>query len=1157
VSSDRTAAQDQAVLGDQQEICVTAGAGSGKTRVLVERFVHLVLDKHIPVDAILAITFTEKAAADMKERIARAFEKAKAEAERRKVEFSYVSTIDSFCARLLREHALESRVDPRFRVLEEIEADRLMREAADTVLLAQPEERLFELLELTRITDLSASLRDLYERIRHAGMPLSPESLEPPQPPEIGEAILAEGLGQLSQAQQVERLTPRQEEIVRSLSGLTREIALLPADALPAEVGRRIRSLRSRFDFRGMKNRPTLQAALQRVEEGLEDCLAERLERKARPLRAALGALLPLLDLEYQRQKKSLAALDFADLEWLARDLLTGSPEVRQRLRKRFRHVFLDEFQDTNPLQKEIVDQLRGDNGFFAAGDAKQSIYGFRDADVGLLATFQQSAEAGGGHIPLPENFRSRPELVDFSNDLFSSSLWREGPVPFLKMIAAAAHDPKPFPSVEILMVEGEDAENARIQEAEALSGRIAELVEEGRPSITRQGSERHGKPLSYGDVAILFRSTTHMRIYERALLQRHIPYFVQKGRGYFQTQEVRDLTNFLRILENPRDDFHLAAVLRSPLCGLSDDDLYRLARRDSSRVKLADRLRQDAGLSEDGRERLARLVGLLDRIRHSKGRGPLWRVLESVLSETPIGLQALLHFNGRRRLANLRKLVDLVRTWESTQAPSLPALVELLEEYGAEETRESEAMVESPRDDTVKLMTIHAAKGLEFPFVAVADLGRSDPPRRAEELFRRGEGMGLAFYDPEEGSRSLKPTSYLILESRQKEAELQEENRLLYVAVTRAQEHLILSGWSALSVKRNDTWLKAILEALGGESRLSAHPLVTVLKGGNAGLRSGRMESLATSQRERLSQGQPLADEPAVRDAAGPADEILRRAALASPSVETTPFLATATEIVQHHLCPRRYHLRYQIGAPPGQFSRTLQRMDSDGSRPVAETGPPSGEFEDLGSLKDDELPAEKLGDRVHRILAEPEDSPLIHQLLASMSSYERKEARQQVETFRRSDLGRRSQAGAALREVPFAITRLGATLRGQIDLILDPAGAAMTLVDFKTSRIPASEVKEKAADYALQLRLYALATRELFGRPPHRACLHFLHPDVQHDVDISPSAMEAAEGAIHSFFAAHRTNSYPQRPASHCYSCGYLQLYCPGLVIPGSTIG
>ncbi|MCI0568792.1 MAG: UvrD-helicase domain-containing protein, partial [Acidobacteria bacterium] len=388
MSSARTVAQENAVLGDQREICVTAGAGSGKTRVLVERFVRLVLEKAIPVDAILAITFTEKAAADMKERIARAFEEARAEEERRKVEFSYISTIDSFCARLLRENALEAGVDPRFRVLSEIETERQMREAADTVLLAQPEEQLFELVEATRIPDLSASLRALYKKIRNAGMPLSPGTLEPPAQPEIGEKILSEGLRELSRATRMERLTPRQEEMIQSLSGLPREIASLRADASPVEVGRSFEAFRSRFDFRGMKERPVLLAALQRVEEGLNCCRSERLERAAGPLRAALGGLLPLFDAEYQRQKRSLAALDFADLEWLARDLLVRSTEVRQRLQRRFRHVFLDEFQDTNPLQKEIVDQLRGGNGFFAAGDAKQSIYGFRDADVRLLAAF-------------------------------------------------------------------------------------------------------------------------------------------------------------------------------------------------------------------------------------------------------------------------------------------------------------------------------------------------------------------------------------------------------------------------------------------------------------------------------------------------------------------------------------------------------------------------------------------------------------------------------------------------------------------------------------------------------------------------------------------------------------------------------------------------
>src|SRR5437867_3602004 len=211
------------------------------------------------------------------------------------------------------------------------------------------------------------------------------------------------------------------------------------------------------------------------------------------------------------------------------------------------------------------------------------------------------------------------------------------------------------------------------------------------------------------------------MRIYERALTRHQIPYFVQKGLGYFQAQEVRDLTNLLRALDNPRDDYHLAAVLRSPLCGLSDDDLYRLARGRRSRDRLVDRLDAAEDLSPDGREKLAQFRSLFERIRARKGQGPLWVALESILSQTPIALDALRHFNGRRRFANPKKLVDLVRTFESREDPSLAALVELLEEANGEEARESEAMVETPRDDVVKLMTIHGAKGLEFPLVAVA----------------------------------------------------------------------------------------------------------------------------------------------------------------------------------------------------------------------------------------------------------------------------------------------------------------------------------------------------------------------------------------------------------------------------------------------------
>ena len=196
---------------------------------------------------------------------------------------------------------------------------------------------------------------------------------------------------------------------------------------------------------------------------------------------------------------------------------------------------------------------------------------------------------------------------------------------------------------------------------------------------------------------------------------------------------------------------------------------------------------------------------------------------------------------------------------------------------------------------------------------------------------------------------------------------------------------------------------------------------------------------------------------------------------------------------------------------------------------------------------MKDDELPAEVLGDRVHRILAEEPGSPVIGEVLATLPARDREAARRQERTFRDSALGREAASGEAMREFPFAMARHGAVLRGQIDLVLRGRDGSLTIVDYKTSRIDASGVEEKAADYELQLRIYALAVRDIFGRAPGRACLHFLHPDVVREVDVSAAALEEAEKSISSFFEAHRTETYPQRPERHCFSCGYLRAYCP----------
>ena len=236
-----TASQKEAVRSTVSDLCVTAGAGSGKTRVLVERFVRLVMENGVRVERILAITFTEKAAAEMKERIARSFEEAGREDFRRDVEFAYVSTIDAFCARILRENALEAAVDPRFTVLEEIDAGRLLEEAADEVLLARDEAELSPLLETTGISDLAETLGTLYRQVRASGKPLEPATLEPPPRPEDASEEVRSAVEGVRKALRTEKLTPRQVEMGNDQLHLAEEIGAIPPHATAAGDRRGLR----------------------------------------------------------------------------------------------------------------------------------------------------------------------------------------------------------------------------------------------------------------------------------------------------------------------------------------------------------------------------------------------------------------------------------------------------------------------------------------------------------------------------------------------------------------------------------------------------------------------------------------------------------------------------------------------------------------------------------------------------------------------------------------------------------------------------------------------------------------------------------------------------------------------------------------------------
>ncbi|HEU5243013.1 MAG TPA: UvrD-helicase domain-containing protein, partial [Gaiellaceae bacterium] len=735
------------------EVFVSAGAGTGKTAVLVERVVRAVTERGLDVDSILVITYTRRAAGELRTRIRAALAERGRHDLARELDGAWISTIHGFCARLLRAYPLAAGLDPHFRELDEAQAAVLRSEAFGEALAefcAGDDPQRLELLATYGSDRLRRMLTSVYETLRAAGRELD---LAVAPRPELAERVEELRAAASSLAADPDATEAQQ----RAASEL---LELLGRDSRPD----RLMSLAG-FKARGDRASAYCEA-LGAVEQAALD------EAAARD-RALLQELLTLHAERYAQAKAHESALDFEDLQLEARDLLRSQPELREREQARFRTILVDEFQDTNRLQTEIVDLLRTpQTELFFVGDEFQSIYGFRHADVQV---FRERREAVERPLSLTLNYRSRPEVLAAVNELFGSHFGGE-----FQELAAAAEFPDPVfgHPVELLVTDKESYKDSGVHwrrgEAQAVARRVGELVDGGAATP--------------GEIVLLFAAGTDAEWYEDELRRAGLPTYRATGKGYFGQQQVVDLLMYLRLLHNRYDDTALVSVLASPFVGVSNDALA-LLRRAASRRPLFSGLEhalppglaeRDERLMRAFRQRYDRLVQLLPRLS-------LERLCEQVVAEHDYDLAVLAQWDGRRRYANLRKLARLARSYEELRGPDVEGFVRFVAEQEAVGARELEAVAEEEGADAVRLLTIHAAKGLEFKVVIVADAGRDRVPPSPDEILALPDGrFGFRVADPVTAKRRG-AFDYEVVKGARQEAERAERLRLYYVAMTRA----------------------------------------------------------------------------------------------------------------------------------------------------------------------------------------------------------------------------------------------------------------------------------------------------------------------------------------------------------------------------------
>jgi len=1048
-----TPAQREAILTEGHTL-LEAGAGSGKTTTLVGKILHAlgadVVDGPPVVLAcelsqIAAITFTTAAAADLRQSLRKRLRGyATADGDRRwrrlvyEVDRARIGTIHSFCGQILREFALRDARDPGFGVLDAGEAADLREQCARAALYA------------------------------------------------------ALGAGDEEAGELAFQFTPH------------RAVRLIQGAMEKADAARQAQA--TWCDAAGRADVAALRASVERLggawrpHDAQGAALAALVLRLAREARGAFDEAL-------DRQ----GALDYDALILRTRDLLRRSPDALAGLRRRLRWLFIDEFQDTDPAQRDIAYAICGVGEALAAvkgggvppagcpslcivGDPKQSIYGFRRADVTLWNAVEGDFRAlGADVIPLDRNFRSRAPLLGLVNGTFASLMPAVDDVdaPDYEVRYRPLSPERDYASdnglVELLVLpDGETAGDRRRDEAARIARRIRAMVDGREPLVSDGRGDR--KAVNWRDVALLFRSSTDVRLYEAELRRLEVPCFVSAGDGFFATREVRDVRLLLTALADAHDDVAWMGLLRSPFVGLTDDALVRL-RLTRPAVPFSATL--DVELPGTDGEALAFARGWLGELRRLRDRVPCAALVERALERSGYAAALLYHEGGDVALANVRKLVRMA---DGRPEESLAGFVGYLLERGESGAREGEAALHTTGEDVVTLTTVHGAKGLEWPVVFLVDLDRPvGAANNVPELFfDAAAGIGIKLVDAEAEKDERLCGVYECLRDAAADRDRAEERRVWYVASTRARDRLVLCAMAPKPVPEGDEepkptparWLLGGVDLEGETLRYSC--------GG------GRWDGAVITALDAIPDAERIAP-PRFDDVAAEArvsPPLARRLRPVTPMPQL--FRRSATELMTFAKDRDEHRRSYRLGLRPSPYAARA-------SSPSGSGGPTGLDARTTGDIVHVvmEMEREAIGRDLDRILEREIGSRLGADAMESLPPDAIARLRRLIErTHEHPSVARLFGGDAVERELPFTwfveVDGEPSVLHGAMDLVAR-VGATLEILDFKTHRLAPGEEPAAAAAYDLQRDVYAAALAEIVGVP---AAFSFFFPETSAEV-------------------------------------------------------
>lgn len=1087
-------------------VSVSAGAGSGKTRVLVERFINILAQgiknpqQSVQPKEILAITFTRKAAAEMKERIRKRLYELEREdaanktfwhAQRQNFDQARISTIHGFCNGILKDNPVETGLDPAFNVAEENNMQEFLENNVNAFIKKSLAEQNEDTIKLTRVYGINGfknQLLSIYSKIEEV---LAFEDLAAPYNESTGSA-----------ADLQEQLIAVIDELIGGLGGAIKastahgkklqelaENRTLVVDAVKSFTEAESRSVLDTYigNLRKSSKDKEVVAEAQELLNALYQTITD--ERAAELIISWQAVLRACRDFVRSRQAEQ-NLIGFDDLESLALQLLLKSPEIRHKYQQNFKYIMVDEFQDTNERQREIIyllcsddKDVLGGSKLFVVGDPKQSIYRFRGADVNVFARVRRDIKAQNGkNIVLDDNFRTVDKILNFCNEVFPDLLGLDETKDVFFEALKANHASELLPEMLIINYDTETSVlNAREAEAAFIAQKIKTLHdEEGMP---------------YEDIVILLRAMTSVDYYQNALNLHGIPCTVVDGKGFYERQEIIDFINLLTVCADSRRDLELAGVLRSPYFAVSDETITALffAVQDSndeyaSLWQLLTAHAWPAYLSAETKEHLNGCADILSNIYNAACALPLTDLFEYVEARLNFNAVLAAQPGGEDQLANIKKLFSLAADFCLHRQGGLREYLDNIAKLRALNAREAAALAGNTQE-AVTIMTIHKSKGLEFPTVILPALESKMQADTDPIHFNKDIGLGIK---ADIGGELKESSVFAKIKELNSELDKAEKERQFYVAVTRAQNRLIMSGVvkPAKSGKESTNWFKKLRDIVREYDGL----IITALDAAELTLPE---QNTAIIGAEDCFGGvmqniQPLAD---------------------YGKAWQQSFSASALQ--QYEICPRSYYYHYVLQMPAVE-----PQLNGENN-----------------------MDARTFGTLIHAALEKYSGDAKKALMQAAynnnLQGHDLSEAEELLTNYLQSSLYPGLSA-KQLHENGFSLPVLAqyginAQCYGFIDNIIFNGDDTLTIIDYKTGQVPQAMQK----GYQYQLALYKMAAEEMFKLPVKSAELHFLRGCVCLALDGAFNPAEIA-AELRSIFDKTEETNFTCR-TDYCHSCAY----------------